>query len=225
MALPSYDVRRVLVNVKIAGHTGDVTAAATRPYHHGNLRSALMQAALEEIQSRGPARLSLREIARRAGVSHAAPAHHFRDKAGVFTAIATEGFELLAAETSRFAGEPGGLLSGGLAYIRFAVDHRAHFEVMWRPELYHQDDPALATARDRSFDIFYTTVGADTGATSADELREAAVAAWSVVHGFATLWLYGNLPTELGDDPIAAALAGARGLVAVGRVTSQQLGL
>ena len=63
------------------------TSTPERPYHHGDLRRALIDAALDEITAEGPARLSLRHIARRAGVSHAAPAHHFKDKAGVFTAM------------------------------------------------------------------------------------------------------------------------------------------
>src|SRR5213080_824442 len=67
-----------------------------RPYHHGDLRRALMRAALDAIVEGGPANLSLRDLARRAGVSHAAPAHHFGDKAGLLTSIAAEGYRRLA---------------------------------------------------------------------------------------------------------------------------------
>ena len=76
-----------------------------RPYHHGNLRAVLLEAALAEIAERGPQALSLRELARRAGVSHAAPAHHFGDKPGLLTAIAAEGFRRLAV----VLGEAGGV--------------------------------------------------------------------------------------------------------------------
>src|SRR4051812_1871971 len=105
------------------------TAAGKRAYHHGDLRRAVLDGALAAIEADGPAALSLRDIARRAGVSHAAPAHHFGDKAGVLTAIATEGYGVLA-ESLRQANEDGGaLVDGGSAYVRFAVTHRAHFEV------------------------------------------------------------------------------------------------
>ncbi len=73
----------------------------TRAYHHGDLRRALLAAALEAIEESGPAALSLRDLARRAGVSHAAPAHHFGDKAGLLTALAAEGFDLLADSADR----------------------------------------------------------------------------------------------------------------------------
>ncbi len=67
-----------------------------RPYHHGDLRQAVLDAAVAAITEAGPAAVSLRELARRAGVSHAAPAHHFGDKAGLLTALAAEGYDLLA---------------------------------------------------------------------------------------------------------------------------------
>jgi len=71
---------------------------AKRPYHHGDLRRAVLDGALEAIETSGPAALSLREVARHARRPHAAPAHHFRDKPGVLTAIAAEGFTLIADE-------------------------------------------------------------------------------------------------------------------------------
>src|SRR4051794_27469541 len=96
---------------------------AAKPYHHGRLRQAVLEAAVEEIEAVGPAALSMREIARRAGVSHAAPAHHFGDKAGIFTAIATEGYRLITEATSAAAVGDGALVQGGLAYVQFALTH------------------------------------------------------------------------------------------------------
>src|ERR1700716_2165854 len=96
-----------------------------RPYHHGDLRRVLLQEAVASLRESGPTALSLRDVARRAGVSHAAPAHHFGDKAGVLTAIATEGFELLAAATGAATKQSGSLIEGGMAYIRFAIEHPA----------------------------------------------------------------------------------------------------
>ena len=169
-----------------------------KPYHHGDLRRALLDAAVSVIEESGPATLSLRELARRAGVSHAAPAHHFGDKAGLLTAVAAEGYQLLDAAL-RAAGKD--LLEVGVAYVRFAVDHRAHFEVMFRPDLYRQDDPALATARRGAGEALRARLSA----LPTPPGDRADLAAWSIAHGFATLWLGGALPRELGDDPAAAA--------------------
>ncbi|TDB79656.1 MULTISPECIES: TetR/AcrR family transcriptional regulator [unclassified Micromonospora] len=173
---------------------------SNRPYHHGDLRRVLLAAAVEAIEEAGPAALSLRELARRAGVSHAAPAHHFRDKAGLLTALATEGFDLLT-EALQAAG--GDLLEAGVAYVGFAVRHRAHFEVMFRPDLYRADAPEVCTARERSGDLLRSHVATVSDGT--DDARRNTLAAWSIVHGFATLWLAGALPPDVGDDPQASA--------------------
>ncbi|WP_091292351.1 TetR/AcrR family transcriptional regulator [Micromonospora halophytica] len=172
---------------------------SNRPYHHGDLRRALLATTAEAIREAGPAALSLRDLARRAGVSHAAPAHHFGDKAGLLTAFAVEGYDLLAEELGR-AGDD--LLEIGVAYVRFAVEHRAHFEVMFRPDLYRPDDPALVAARARSGATLHGGVAAHPAASAPD--RDA-LAAWSIVHGFATLWLAGALPPGVGGDPEATA--------------------
>src|SRR5215203_6275096 len=119
-----------------------------RPYHHGDLPRALLDAAVEAIAEVGPAAVSLRDLARRTGVSHAAPAHHFGDKAGLLTAVAADGFRRLAATLGEAYEATGSFLEVGVAYARFAAIHRAHFEVMFRPELYRTDDPDLVRARD-----------------------------------------------------------------------------
>jgi AcrR family transcriptional regulator len=165
------------------------------PYHHGDLRRALVDAALTVIAESGPAATSLRGIARRAGVTHAAATYHFGDKAGLLTAVAEQGFRLLADELERARVSTGSFVEVGVAYVRFAVTHRAHFEVMFRPELYHRGDPALLDARRATATLLYGPGRADAAQLAAG------VAAWSIVHGLATLWLNGNLPAELGDDP------------------------
>ena len=164
----------------------------TRPYHHGDLRRALLRAAIETIGESGPAAMSVREVARRAGVTHAAAAYHFGDKAGLLTAVAAEGYRLLG-EALRDA-RPG-FLEVGVAYVRFAVSHRAHFEVMYRPELYNRDDADVQAARAAAAVLLYGSASPDEGELAAG------VAAWSLVHGLATLWLNGNLPERLGHDP------------------------
>ena len=169
--------------------------SANRGYHHGNLRATLLTAAADELRVVAPGELSLRELARRAGVSHAAPAHHFGDKAGLLTAVAADGYRMLADELGRAERERHSFLEVGVAYVHFAVTHRAHFEVMFRPEMYHRDDPELRAASAASARSLY-------GAEHAEGVTLASgVAAWSLVHGIATLWLNGNLPEGLGDDP------------------------
>jgi AcrR family transcriptional regulator len=187
------------------------TDGTKRPYHHGNLRAVLLEAALAEIAERGPVAVSLRELARRAGVSHAAPAHHFGDKTGLLTAIAADGFERLAAALQA-ARQTGGFLQVGLAYIEFAVDHRPYFEVMFRPDLYRRDDPALVTAQTAAARLLY---GPARDAFPDADALSVGIAGWAFVHGFASLWLGGNLDV-LGDDPIAAARSVAPTLFAGG---------
>lgn len=182
------------------------------PYHHGDLRRAILDAAIESIAEHGSASLSLRDLARRAGVSHAAPIHHFGDKAGVLTALAAEGYHLLATVLEAVAGD---FVEAGVAYVRFAVTHQAHFEVMFRPDTYHHDDPEVAAARKRAGEVLVAGVQAKTAKTG-EEAGLTEVAAWSLVHGFATLWLTGALPPNLGDDLTATARGVAKTLFAQG---------
>ena len=189
-------------------------------YHHGNLRRAVLDGALAEIEARGPAALSMREIARRAGVSHAAPAHHFGDKSGVLSAIAADGYRLLADTTGRALDETGEMLLVGRAYIQFALAHRGHFEVMFRPELYRADDPEVTEARDAAAEVLFRAVRQALGpGASEEDVWGGVAAAWSFTHGFATLWLNRNFYEEIGDDPdavAAMAASAARKLVAAG---------
>jgi AcrR family transcriptional regulator len=173
-------------------------------YHHGDLRRAVLDGALTAIAADGPATLSLRDVARRAGVSHAAPAHHFGDKAGVLTAIAAEGYTLLAAALRNALADGDDLMQGGIAYIRFALEHRAHFEVMFRPELYRPDDQAVVAARQAAAEIMFGAVGDILGEAGEEEVWGGVLAVWSFTHGFATLMLDSNFDPERGDDVEAA---------------------
>ena len=185
------------------------------PYHHGNLPRTIINAALEVITESGPSALSLRDLARRAGVSHAAPAHHFGDRAGLLTAVAAEGFELLAEALDEAQRQTADFLEVGVAYVGFAVAHPAHFAVMFRPELYRAEDPELTTAKARAGESLYrgaapfaaseSKASESKPSESSREAQEAALAAWSLVHGFATLWLSGNLPEGLPAAPREAA--------------------
>lgn len=167
----------------------------TRPYHHGDLRRALVDSAVGTIEEVGPAAMSLREVARRAGVTHPAALYHFGDKAGLLTAVAVQGYRLLAEELRQTYEATNSFLEVGVAYVRFAVGHRAYFEVMYRPELYDPTDEAVLQARSAAALVLYGTATPDL-----EQISEG-VAAWALVHGIATLWINGNLPGQLGDDP------------------------
>ncbi|MFF1509148.1 TetR/AcrR family transcriptional regulator [Streptomyces sp. NPDC058326] len=164
-------------------------------YHHGDLRQALLAAALDVITAEGPGALSLRDLARRAGVSHAAPAHHFGDRTGLLTALAAQGYDLLA---EALAAAPD-LRERGVRYVRFAVEHPGHFQVMFQPELLRADDPALRAARERASAGLREGVAA---LRDVPDARAAGIAAWSLAHGFATLLLTHNVRDAVGDrDP------------------------
>ena len=172
-----------------------------RPYHHGNLRAELVSAAVEAVAEGGAAGLSLRELARRVGVTHGAASHHFGDKTGLLTAVAAEGFRLLAAALTAAWEQDHRFEDVGVAYVRFAVERPGHFEVMFRPELSRPDDPGLLEAKAASGHVLYESARQVADAAGGDEVR-AGVAAWAYVHGITTLWRDGNLPSPLGDDPV-----------------------
>jgi AcrR family transcriptional regulator len=175
---------------------------ANPTYYDGDLGRDLLDTALELIARKGPSAVSLRSLARRLGVSHAAPANHFPDKAALFTAIAIEGFELLAAAIEDAVRQLGPdatagqrLGAAGRAYTSFAVGHRAYFEVMWQRDLLHHDDPELAAAGDATFALLLGGVrdAQAEGWAAGTDPHTVAYLAWSVVHGLAALWLGGSL--------------------------------
>jgi AcrR family transcriptional regulator len=190
-----------------------VAARARRDYHHGDLRTALLDTVGVILREQGPAFVSVREVARRARVSHAAPAHHFRNKSGLLTAFAAQGFDRLAdtiAETIAASGAstpPTVLAAMGRAYVRFAVENPEHFAIMFRTELLDSTDAELTRASDRAYDgLVSTTRAAAAGGYTTLEPQLAASAAWALVHGLSTLWLSGRLQARTGDtDPHALA--------------------
>ncbi|MPY96221.1 MAG: TetR family transcriptional regulator [Acidimicrobiia bacterium] len=183
-----------------------------RGYHHGDLRRALLDAAVAALAESGPGTLSLRELARRAGVSHAAPAHHFGDKTGLLTAVAAEGFRLLDAAMRGAWEQTGDFLEVGVAYVLFAVEHPGHYEVMFSPELHDPSDADLSAAQAAASELLFGPVALLVGAD--DDVTRVGVAAWSLVHGLATLWHNGVLPAELGEDEGEAARSVLRYLFA-----------
>lgn len=184
-------------------------APGGRSYHHGDLRSALLAAAETLIEERGIDRFSLRETARRAGVSPAAPAHHFGDARGLLTAIATEGFQALGdalSAASVGADRRERIMSQGKAYVRFALERPARFMLMWRKAILDVDDPAYTQAGTRAFQILDHAVrGENAGRTGPqDPALAPSIAAWSMVHGFALLALDGVFGADEGAPELAA---------------------
>ncbi|MGW0586214.1 TetR/AcrR family transcriptional regulator [Streptosporangium sp. NPDC002607] len=165
------------------------------PYHHGDLRRALLDAAMEAIAKDGPAALSLRDVARHVDVSHAAPTHHFRNKTGLLTAIAVEGYHQLADELER-ARAVGGLVELGVAYVLFATGNRAYFAVMRATDLLDTRDPEFVAARERTGHQLLRGTARHPG--SAD--WTVALAAWALMHGLANLFVEGNIQPEPGSD-------------------------
>jgi AcrR family transcriptional regulator len=182
---------------------------SSRSYHHGALRPALIQAAEAVLAERGTDGFSLREAARRAGVSAAAPAHHFGDAAGLLTAVAAGAFRDLgdALEGAEAAGSRAARIRAqGIAYVRFALANRARFDLMWRAALLKRDDPDYSAAAQRAFRLLQ---GAVMGPGSEAEApggpgSAASIACWSVVHGFARLAIDGEFGTGPGDAEVAA---------------------
>lgn len=148
--------------------------------------------AAELVAEIGPDGLSLRELARRADVSHAAPAHHFGDRRGVFTALAAEGFALLAQSLQGTATT--GFADAAVGYVSFAASHPGHFAVMFRPDLLDDGDETLLRARERAQAQLTWGLGRLRDHQISVGPQEARTAAWALVHGIASLWLAGALP-------------------------------
>jgi AcrR family transcriptional regulator len=178
-----------------------------KTYHHGDLRASLIAAATELIAEHGVAGLSLRECARRAGVSHAAPYRHFADKNALLLAIARDGFKMLEAvgqEAMAGIEDPRGRLDAyGAAYVRFAIEHPVVFRLMFTSELEHADaEPVDGGA----FDLLVATAATVVG--PAVDSRLAAAASWALPHGLAMLILDRRIPGDVAASPDeAAALA------------------
>lgn len=193
-------------------------------YHHGDLRAALVEAAARMAADAGPAAVSLREVARRAGVSQAAPYHHFADKAALLAAVAEEGFRLFDAHQAAALEAAGDdpierLAALGVSYLRFAVDQPHYFLVMFRPALVTGPCPPdlerwSASAFER---LLETTRSARLASGRRDrDPYPAALAMWAVPHGFSHLCLEQSTGTPL-DAGLLEALVrdSCRALAAV----------
>ena len=173
-------------------------------YHHGNLRRALMDEALVLIGEKGVEGLSLREVASRVGVSHAAPYHHFADKTALVHALAHEAMLLMDERMAAAEGAAGDdpkmrLLGIGMAYVGFAVEQPAYYAAFNAPEV---NDPAMQTPESRPEEVQGNTwqrlLDAIVACQASDDLPQGdpvvlGVYLWALVHGLAELWRNGPL--------------------------------
>ncbi|MEQ9812669.1 MAG: WHG domain-containing protein [Azospirillaceae bacterium] len=188
--------------------------ASGRAYHHGDLRNALLDAVEAILQERGKAGLTFRECARRAGVSHGAPAHHFGDLSGMMTAFATRAFtrfdEALAAALTGEGTAARRFSALGEAYVDFARHHPGAFSVMFEEVAIRADDAAFRAVSESAFGRLLDGVRAlnrEAGRDEADGLEARATAAWSLVHGYARLIIEGPFSRPGKAVPIAETLA------------------
>jgi AcrR family transcriptional regulator len=171
-----------------------------KPYHHGHLRKALLGAAIELIATVGSDGFTLREITRRAGVSHNAPYRHFRSKEDLIAAVAAQGFrELDHALCAAVQGIPGPmdrLKASGLAYVAFALRRPAHFAVMFDAPAGPRSNRERNEAAEAAFGNLMKAVTdcLPEGRRGSDEPLNRALFAWSLVHGIAKLAIAGRLP-------------------------------
>jgi len=186
----------------------------------GGVREALIDAARTELALAGSGKISLRAIARRAGVSHAAPKHHFADRAGLLTAVAVQGFRQLLTALENASSEADGAADGGLAalgraYLDTGLLDPALFELMFRPELLHRDDPDLRAAQRATFELLGGAVAGvshpRSGRTDANP-AETSLVAWAFVHGLLVLIRDGALQVaadETDTEVLARRLTGS----------------
>ena len=198
-----------------------------KPYHHGHLRSALLDAALQLLTEQGLAGLTLRAVARQVGVSEAAPYHHFVSKAALVEALVVQSLQQLAEALQEAvlttAGSPlDRLVEMGVAYVRFALEHRASFQILYRPELRQMSrlpseaDGMAHSPIDRAGQAAYQVIlDAIVACQQAEEVVPGdplplVLTAWATVHGLAQLLLDGVVEAEIlpqGMLPDASHLA------------------
>lgn len=200
---------------------------SARPYHHGDLATALLDAAQDELADKGIEAFSLRGVAKRAGVSHAAPAHHFKDVQGLLTALAARGFERFVQRQADFRRRAekdaqSQLVASGLGYVVFAIENPALFRLMFGSSRTDLDDAKLGPAVSRAYGDLVSHVarakGLDVRAVEDGhamldaDFMEYVAACWAVVHGLADLLVagrmdsIGTLPAKARQSAIAAVI-------------------
>jgi AcrR family transcriptional regulator len=205
----------------------ETAVAGTRPYHHGNLRAALLAEAERILERDGIQALTLRAAARAAGVSHTAPKNHFGDLTGLLSELAAVGFHrfgaALAAAMAAAGDDPRARTKAmGRAYVGFARANPGLFALMFRSERLDAQRPALRDGLDAARRALRAAAFARAPVKTLPPLEMAAqaVALWSLVHGFAVLLLDGRLDGMLkslpGDESAASLLEAVLATARVG---------
>ena len=182
--------------------------ARKRPdrYHHGDLRRALLQAAVRTIGVHGVDGLTLRAVGSSLGVSRTALYRHFTDKAALLAAVAAEGFRMLRVDLEEAWTRGGrgreGFDAMGVAYVRFAVAHPSHYRVMFGAEIHAAKNPELAEEGGRAFQVLVDSivVQQQDGLVRRDDPRQMALFIWANVHGIAMLALDRRLEHQHADS-------------------------
>lgn len=181
----------------------------SKNYHHGSLRTALIKTGLELVSEKGIFGFTLRGVAKRAGVSIAAPYHHFKNKAELLEAMAAKGWYIMGEEFQTASAAEDApvakLIAIGTAYITFALEHTAYFRVMSRPDLYCTEEGMDHSRTGLGvFEMLNEAVTNCFPEKDSDDpfIKEKVLNAWVMVHGFATLWI---------DGPIRATYLGKLG--------------
>lgn len=175
-------------------------------YHHGDLRRALLESARRLVEREGAREVSMRAIAREAGVSAAAPYHHFEDRGSLLAAVAASGFDALRGVMAKAA--EGGPADGGLerlqavgvAYVQFAVDNPEMFRLMFSGIVADRSRrPELQAASSAAWDVLRDALGSDGAGDRDEDLPWVGLATWSTVHGLAFLLIEELLEQERDD--------------------------
>lgn len=187
-----------------------IAKSESHHYHHGDLKNALIAAGLQLLIEKGVNGLNLREVARRAGVTHAAPYRHFADKEALIAAIAEDGFQRLgvqirtahAAATGDAASK---LTTLGHAYITFALEQPGSFRLMFSHTIAHREQyPELYTAAKAGFLLLQSIIEEGKAARRFIDADSIAMtkSVWSMVHGLATLLVEGQFPLDHTDPQV-----------------------
>jgi AcrR family transcriptional regulator len=171
-----------------------------KTYHHGDLRQALIEEAIALVAEQGTSNWSLREVARRIGVSHTAPYRHFTDRDALLAAVAERGFQkmsqfLLASLVKIPTPHSLRLQTIGIAYVQYAIAHPSEYEVMFRYQKNKQQHPTLKEASNQAFAILVDAIeaGQKNGEFRHADPKQLALVSWSVVHGLSMLLIDGQI--------------------------------
>ena len=173
-----------------------MTTSKPRAFHHGNLRAALLDASLQLLDQGGADAVTIRAVARKTGVSHAAPVNHFNDREALLTALCTLLFEELGGaieclRQARSEDPAGRVLAFAEGMIDYGLTQPHRYRLLWRRDLVNNDDENLQQAMDTIYDALTTEIGKLIDERDHDP-HTAAIALWSVAHGYVSMRLDGN---------------------------------